>query len=114
MTHVNMSHPPSPTFEKSMEDKRGAQLARMKAARLFKPLPKGRTHSRSLASDAPIPMRVRCRRSRTRSAQSSPMRPTRSYLPERVFSILNDTFDDVQDHALADYIELSLDAAAAV
>lgn len=31
-----------------------------------------------------------------------------SVLPERVFSILNDTFDDVQDHALADYIELSL------
>jgi len=28
--------------------------------------------------------------------------------PERVFSILNDTFDDDQDKALADYIELSL------
>ena len=28
--------------------------------------------------------------------------------PERVFSILNDTFDDDQDRALADYIELSL------
>ena len=28
--------------------------------------------------------------------------------PERVFSILNDTFDDDQDNALADYIELSL------
>ena len=28
--------------------------------------------------------------------------------PERVFSILNDTFDDDQDSALADYIELSL------
>ena len=28
--------------------------------------------------------------------------------PERVFSILNDSFDDDQDNALADYIELSL------
>ena len=28
--------------------------------------------------------------------------------PERVFSILNNTFDDDQDRALADYIELSL------
>ena len=28
--------------------------------------------------------------------------------PERVFSILNDTFDDDQASALADYIELSL------
>ena len=28
--------------------------------------------------------------------------------PERVFSILNDTFDDDQTRALADYIELSL------
>ena len=28
--------------------------------------------------------------------------------PERVFSILNDTFDDDQDRSLADYIELSL------
>ena len=28
--------------------------------------------------------------------------------PERVFSVLNDTFDDDQDRALADYIELSL------
>ena len=28
--------------------------------------------------------------------------------PERVFSILNDTFDDDQDNALGDYIELSL------
>ena len=28
--------------------------------------------------------------------------------PERVFSILNDTFDDDQDSAFADYIELSL------
>ena len=28
--------------------------------------------------------------------------------PERVFSILNDTFDDDQERALADYIELSL------
>ena len=28
--------------------------------------------------------------------------------PERVFSILNYTFDDDQDRALADYIELSL------
>ena len=28
--------------------------------------------------------------------------------PERVFSILNDTFDDDQDSSLADYIELSL------
>ena len=28
--------------------------------------------------------------------------------PERVFSILNDTFDDDQERALADYMELSL------
>ena len=28
--------------------------------------------------------------------------------PERVFSILNDTFDDNQDNAYAEYIELSL------
>jgi len=28
--------------------------------------------------------------------------------PERVFSILNDSFDDDQDNSLADYIELSL------
>ena len=28
--------------------------------------------------------------------------------PERVFSIINDTFDDDQDSALADYMELSL------
>lgn len=28
--------------------------------------------------------------------------------PERVFSILNNTFDDDQDRALADYIELAL------
>ena len=28
--------------------------------------------------------------------------------PERVFSILNNTFDDDQDSAFADYIELSL------
>ena len=28
--------------------------------------------------------------------------------PERVFSILNDTFDDDQDRALADYLEFSL------
>ena len=28
--------------------------------------------------------------------------------PERVFSILNDTFDEDQTRALADYIELSL------
>ena len=28
--------------------------------------------------------------------------------PERVFSILNDSFDDDQDSSLADYIELSL------
>ena len=28
--------------------------------------------------------------------------------PERVFSILNETFDDDQDSSLADYIELSL------
>ena len=28
--------------------------------------------------------------------------------PERIFSILNDTFDDDQDSALADYMELSL------
>ena len=28
--------------------------------------------------------------------------------PERVFSILNDTFDDDQDRSLSDYIELSL------
>ena len=28
--------------------------------------------------------------------------------PERIFSLLNDTFDDDQDSALADYIELSL------
>ena len=28
--------------------------------------------------------------------------------PERVFSILNDTFDDDQDSSYADYIELSL------
>ena len=28
--------------------------------------------------------------------------------PERIFSILNDTFDDDQDNSLADYIELSL------
>ena len=28
--------------------------------------------------------------------------------PECVFSILNDTFDDDQDRALADYIKLSL------
>ena len=28
--------------------------------------------------------------------------------PERVFSILNDTFDDDQTSALADYLELSL------
>ena len=28
--------------------------------------------------------------------------------PERVFSILNDSFDDDQDRALADYIEFSL------
>ena len=31
-----------------------------------------------------------------------------SVLPERVFSILNDTFDDDQDSSYADYIELSL------
>ena len=28
--------------------------------------------------------------------------------PERVLSILNDTFDDEKERALADYIELSL------
>ena len=28
--------------------------------------------------------------------------------PERLFSILNNTFDDDQDRSLADYIELSL------
>ena len=28
--------------------------------------------------------------------------------PERVFSILNDSFDNDQDSSLADYIELSL------
>ena len=28
--------------------------------------------------------------------------------PERVFSILNDSFGDLQDNSLADYIELSL------
>ena len=28
--------------------------------------------------------------------------------PERVFSILNDSFDDDQDRALADYLEFSL------
>ena len=28
--------------------------------------------------------------------------------PERVFSILNDSFDDDQDSSMADYIELSL------
>jgi hypothetical protein len=28
--------------------------------------------------------------------------------PERVFSILNNTFDDDQDRSFADYIELSL------
>ena len=28
--------------------------------------------------------------------------------PERVFSILNDTFDDDQESAMPDYIELSL------
>ena len=28
--------------------------------------------------------------------------------PERVFSILNDTFDDDMDNSRADYIELSL------
>ena len=28
--------------------------------------------------------------------------------PERVFSVLNDTFDDDQSSSLADYIELSL------
>ena len=28
--------------------------------------------------------------------------------PERVFSILNDTFEDDMDSSLADYIELSL------
>ena len=28
--------------------------------------------------------------------------------PERVFSILNDTFDDDQDNSYADYIELAL------
>ena len=28
--------------------------------------------------------------------------------PERVFSILNDTFDDDQTRSLADYIQLSL------
>ena len=28
--------------------------------------------------------------------------------PERVFSILNDTFDDDMDSSLADYVELSL------
>ena len=28
--------------------------------------------------------------------------------PERVFSILNDTFDDDQENALADYVELAL------
>ena len=28
--------------------------------------------------------------------------------PERVFSILNDSFDDDQERSLADYIELSL------
>ena len=28
--------------------------------------------------------------------------------PERVFSILNDTFDDDQESSLADYIEFSL------
>ena len=28
--------------------------------------------------------------------------------PERVFSILNDTFDEDQDRAMADYMEYSL------
>ena len=34
--------------------------------------------------------------------------PKNSIPPERVFSILNNTFDDDQDSARADYIELSL------
>ena len=34
--------------------------------------------------------------------------PTESIPPERVFSILNDIFEDDMDRSLADYIELSL------
>ena len=33
---------------------------------------------------------------------------TNSVPPERVFSVLNDTFDDDMDRSHADYIELSL------
>ena len=34
--------------------------------------------------------------------------PVRSRAPERVFSILNDTFEDDMERSLADYIELAL------
>ena len=37
-----------------------------------------------------------------------PGRGSNSIPPERVFSILNDTFDDDMDRSHADYIELSL------
>ena len=37
-----------------------------------------------------------------------PANAPNSIPPERVFSILNDTFDDDMDNSHADYIELSL------
>lgn len=40
--------------------------------------------------------------------EPSRLKPDSGVPPERVFSILNDTFDDDQDSAKADYIELSL------
>ena len=148
-------------FEKSMEGKRGAQLARMKAARMFNPLhvqssgavtkadidalqlfrfsthpkifPKIQEMETELTkynslinSMKPLPQRLDAKGNDTFTllnfwrANEGEV-PAFAYVlravlanapnsipPERVFSVLNNTFDDDMANSLADYIELSL------
>ena len=155
-------HPQYKYFGDSMEMKRGAQLNRMKVARMFNPL-----HVLSLGSPLTIPdvrelsvfrfsshpklapkmaqmeselpkylelvakIKPKSQRLNDKGKDTFSLLdwwrgnegevPTWSYVlravlanspnsipPERVFSILNDSFDDDQDRSLADYIEFSL------
>ena len=57
---------------------------------------------RRLQNASAAPMRA------AEAAEHASANAPNSIPPERVFSIPNDTFDDDQDRALADYIELSL------
>jgi hypothetical protein len=148
-------------FEKSMEGKRGGQLARMKAARFFNPLhvlasgevteadinmlslfrfskhpklaPKIEETKSEIVKYNSLVKSIKPHAQRLNSKEKDTFSlsgfwranellvPAFSYVlravlsnapnsipPERVFSILNNSFDDDQDNAHADYIELSL------